>query len=306
MRPVDNDSEYAKNKVHGLTIAIIGVGLIGGSLALALKKKYPYYSILGIDHSIDTLQTSLEQRVIDLAMPLEQAVSQADILILCVPVGQTGMVLQACQPWLQAKTLITDVGSTKLSVINSARNILGKKISQFIPAHPIAGSEQHGIKAARANLFEHRKTILCPLVEHRPEDLQQIQSLWETIGAKCYLLSPEQHDAIFAAVSHLPHLLAYTYMAQIAHSDDMHIKLELAGSGFRDFTRIAGSSSEIWTDIFFSNHSALLREIDAWQLLLAKVKSMIEHNQTNSLQHVLNEAAHLRQTWHDTDDSFND
>ena len=300
-RPLQNCSEQKKGQAHDLAIAIIGLGLIGGSLALALKRNYPRYHILGIDRSIDTLQTALEHHVIDRALPLEQAVPQADILILCVPVGQIDSVLQTCQPYLQDHTLITDVGSTKLSVINAARKTLGTKISQFIPAHPIAGSEQHGINAAQANLFEHKKTILCPLTENRHEDLQKIQSLWEALGADCHLLSAEQHDAIFAAVSHLPHLLAYTYMAQIAHSDDMHIKLELAGSGFRDFTRIAGSSSEIWADIFFNNRPALLREIDAWQLLLAKVKSMIEHNQTDTLRHVLDEAANLRQTWQEID-----
>lgn len=314
MSPLNNDSDCAapqqqaqncnvsqQTQTHKLTIAIIGLGLIGGSLALALKQKHSHCQILGIDQSTETLQTALERHIIDQAPPLDQAIPQADIVLICVPVGQIDRVLRSCEPSLLAHTLITDVGSTKLSVINAARDALGAKISQFIPAHPIAGSEQHGINAAQANLFEHKKTILCPLAENNPENLQKIQLLWETIGADCHLLTPEQHDAIFAAVSHLPHLLAYTYMAQIAHSDDMRLKLELAGSGFRDFTRIAGSSSAIWSDIFFNNRSALLRELDTWQLLLANVKSMLEHQQTDTLRHVLDEAAALRQTWQKLD-----
>lgn len=279
------------------TIAIVGIGLIGGSLALALKKYSSLYHILGVDHSSRALQTALERQAIDSTATLEEASHQADILIIATPISQTDAVLRTCLPKLKRNALISDVGSTKLNVSTSARSILGSKIAQFIPAHPIAGREYHGIDAAQPDLFVNKKTIICPLPENRPEDLQKLQALWEAAGARCHLLSSEQHDAIFAATSHLPHLLAYAYMAHIANTDDMHIKLDLAGSGFRDFTRIAASCPEIWADIFSSNRSALLREFDTLQLLFAKIKSMIEHNQTDTLINVLREAAQTRRTW---------
>ena len=279
------------------TLAVVGLGLIGASLALALKKAGIVDHLLGVDSAEKVCHQALQRSVVDGVVTLEQAAAQADILILCVPVAKTEQVLRDCLPHLRPQTIVSDTGSTKENVVMAAKAVLGERVVQFIPAHPIAGREQNGLDAALADLFQGKKVMLCPLQENRQEDVHLVHAIWSSVGSQCYALSALQHDAIFAANSHLPHLLAYALVAQISNAEDAQIKLDFAGSGFRDFTRIAGSSAEIWRDICLGNRTALLEELSTYQTILAQLKNMIEQNQDETLHRFFQRASATRLAW---------
>lgn len=279
------------------TLAIVGLGLIGGSLALALKKAGCVQRILGVDKAVEVGEQALALGIVDAVVTVEEAAAQADVMVMCVPVAKIVQLLEQCAAHLRPHTLVSDVGSTKLDIIQGVKQVLGERAVQFIPAHPIAGSEQHGLHAAMAHLFTDKKVVLCPLSENRSEDVLLIEAMWQSTGAHCYRLAALQHDAVFATVSHLPHLLAYALMAQVMNAEDAQIKLDFAGSGFRDFTRIAASSAEVWRDICLSNRTALLQEIAHYQGILEKLKFMIENNQAEALTRVFSRAAAIRANW---------
>lgn len=258
-------------------LLLIGTGLIGGSCALALKAAGGVRQISGYERDEAALAAALSRGIIDTAAPdLAQAVRAADCILLAVPVAQIAPLLSEIAPQLQAHTLITDVGSIKGEVVAAARAALGEKVAQFIPAHPIAGREQSGPQAAEATLFQGRRTLLCPLPENRPADLETIASLWQACGAQTLQLEAQSHDAIFAAVSHLPHLLAFALMTEVAQRADAATLLDLAGSGFKDSTRLAASSPEMWRDICFANREALLAELDAYGAQLAQLRTLLD------------------------------
>ncbi len=283
--------------LHFSRVVIVGVGLIGGSLARALKRAGVVGEVVGVGRSPASLERALALGVIDRAAPLEQAAQGASMIVLCAPVAQTFALLHALEPHLQPGTIVTDAGSTKSDVIMAAKTALGDKVAQFVPAHPIAGRELNGVEAALDDLYDGKKVVLCPLQENSRADVAAVRAMWETAGGVCEIMSAVQHDAVFAAVSHLPHLLSYALVAQVANAEDAALKLACAGGGFRDFTRIAASSPEMWRDICLANREALLRELNTYQSVLAHLKSQIEAGNGDALERVFARASQARLQW---------
>ncbi len=258
-------------------VVIFGVGLIGGSFALALDRFNGARTIVGVGRSAASLQRALQLGVIDeIATDARAAVRDADLVMVAAPVAQTEAILAAIQPALGLRTVVTDAGSTKCDVVAAARRALGGKFPQFVPAHPIAGKEQSGVDAAEAGLYDGRRCILTPLSETAGHCVDTVREMWERCGAVVSAMAPEQHDGVFAAVSHLPHVLSFALVAAIAKEPDAALKLAHAGGGFRDFTRIAASSPEMWRDICLANRGAILRELDAYEAELALLRGLIE------------------------------
>jgi prephenate dehydrogenase len=282
-------------------VAIVGVGLIGGSLAAAMKAQQLCTQIVGIGRSQATLDEALALGLIDSASTDLAFVSGCDLVVLCAPVAQTQAVLAALKPHLGANTIITDAGSTKQDVVLAAKTVFGEDhmglIANFIPAHPIAGKEQHGPAAAQADLYVGKRVVITPLAENETEHVAAVQALWQAVGAVVTQMSPLRHDTIFAAVSHLPHLLAYALVAQIANSEDGDVKLGYAGGGFRDFTRIAASSPEMWRDIFAANKTAVLKDLRAYQAMLGHIETLLVTDNHSSLEKLITKAATVRQDW---------
>ncbi len=257
-------------------LVIIGVGLIGGSFSLALREAGLVREIVGVGRSLENLSAALGTYVIDSSsQDAAQAVPGADLVLLAVPVGQMGEIMAAIAPHLGPNTVISDVGSTKQDVAALARQHLGEHFVRFVPGHPIAGSESSGVKAARGDLFRERNVVLTPLAETDPAAKALLTRLWEACGANVTEMTPQQHDAVFAAVSHLPHLLAFALVDYIANQANADQLFSFAASGFRDFTRIAGSSPEMWRDICLANRDALLQQIDGYEQELARIKAFI-------------------------------
>ena len=280
-----------------LTLGIVGVGLIGASIGLAHKEAKTFSRILGVGRSQTNLDQALKMGSIDQAVSLEECAKQADVIVVCVPVAQTFSILHAIESHIKANTLITDAGSTKSDVIMAAKTALGDKVAQFIPAHPIAGGAQHGAEFAQVNLYQGKEVILCPLQENNPQAVQLIDDFWQATGAITTRMSSLQHDAIFASISHLPHILSYALMLQVANSDDAAMKLDHAGAGFRDFTRIAASSPEMWRDICLANKTAILRELDNYLSLTEKMREMIAKEDGDALLKAFTRASAERQKW---------
>ncbi len=281
--------------------AIIGVGLIGGSLAAAMKAQQLCPHIVGIGRSQATLDEALTLGLIDSASTDMAAIKTCDLVVLCAPVAQTQALLAAMKPHLGANTLITDTGSTKQDVVAAAKAVFGDDhmgmIANFIPAHPIAGKAQHGPAAAQADLYVDKRVVMTPLTENKSEHVAAVQALWQAVGAVVTHMSPLRHDTIFAAVSHLPHLLAYALVAQIANSEDAATKLGYAGGGFRDFTRIAASNPEMWRDIFAANKTAVLTDLRAYQAMLGHIETLLVTDNHTGLEKLIAKAATVRQDW---------
>jgi prephenate dehydrogenase len=279
-------------------IAIFGVGLIGGSFALALKKAGAVEQLVGVGRHLTTLQRAQELGVIDvIATSVADAVTGADLILIAAPVAQTGAILASIAPHLQAGTIVTDAGSTKSDVVAAARAALGDKIAQFVPGHPIAGREQNGPEAALAELYVGKKVVLAPLPENAEQDIARVAAAWQQCGALIHRLSAQQHDAIFAAVSHLPHMLAYALVDDIANKPHAASLFQYAASGFRDFTRIAGSSPEMWRDISLANQSALLSELDAYLLQLTRLRGLLATGDGPALEAIYSNAQQARHSW---------
>lgn len=282
-------------------VAIVGVGLIGGSLAAAMKDQGLAAHIVGIGRSQASLDEALSLGLIDAASIDIAAVAGCDLVVLCAPVAQTQPLLVAMKPFLAPDVIITDAGSTKQDVVVSAKIALGGEhtdlIAQFVPAHPIAGKAQHGPAAADAALYQGKRVVLTPLAENKPECVAKVQALWRAVGAQVSVMSPVQHDAVFSAVSHLPHLLAYALVAQISNSEDAATKLGYAGGGFRDFTRIAASSPEMWRDIFAANKAAVLQDLRDYQRMLGRIERLLVTDDHATLEKVIAQAAAVRQDW---------
>ena len=277
------------------TVTVIGVGLIGASLGLALKKAGVVNKVLGVGRSSANLDQALKMGAIDAVVDLVEAVKQSDVIVLCIPVAQMRVVFEVIEPHLESRTMITDAGSTKGDVILAAKEVLGKKACQFVPAHPIAGGAQHGASAAKADLFQGKQTILCPLQENSTQDTDLIEGFWRSIGSVVKKISNVQHDAIYAAVSHLPHILSYALMASVVNSEDAEQKLRHVGAGFKDFTRIAASSPEMWRDICLGNRTAVLKELDQYLLIVNHMRKLISENDGAGLEKLFDKASKARQ-----------
>lgn len=279
-------------------IVIFGVGLIGGSVALALKKSGCTAQVVGVGRSIKSLQTAVDLGVIDLASSkVNDALKDADIVLIAAPVAQTPAILAAIKPHLSANTVITDAGSTKSDVLNCAQDILGAQFNQFVGGHPIAGAEKSGVTAATADLYRNKNVVLTPTTATNPEAVQRVRELWQTCGANVSEMPAETHDGIFAAVSHLPHLLAFALVDEVASRPNAEQLFGFAASGFRDFTRIAGSHPEMWRDISLANKTALLNEISAYQNELSDLKQMLQNEDGKALHALFERASLARNGW---------
>lgn len=279
-------------------LVIFGVGLIGGSVALALKKAGNSPQIVGVGRTEESLKTALELGVIDIATSsIEDALQNADLVLIATPVAQTPAILKSIKPYLSSKTIITDAGSTKGDVLYCAKEILGELSSQFIGGHPIAGAEKSGVTAAIATLYENKNIVLTPTADTSKQAIEMVTQLWQTCAAKVSIMSADTHDNIFAAVSHLPHLLAFALVDNIAARPNAEQLFSFAASGFRDFTRIAGSHPEMWRDISLANKDALLIELDAYETQLSSIKKMLQHGDGASLQTLFERASVARNAW---------
>ena len=283
------------------TLAIIGPGLIGGSFSLALKQAGAVRTVLGVGRNPARLTVARELGLIDQAVDWAEA-GQADCILLALPVGETEAVLKQLAPHLKAGTIVTDAGSTKVKVIAAARAALGARVADFVPGHPIAGSEQSGPGAARADLYQGKKVVLTPQADTCPAALATVQALWEAAGAQVELLEADLHDRVFAAVSHLPHLAAFALVDELAQRADGDIFFRFAASGFRDFTRIAGSSPEMWRDIALANREALLTELDAYVAALQSLREVVAGEDADALLTLFSRARNAREHWIKTQD----
>lgn len=279
-------------------VVIFGVGLIGGSFALALKKQAAVKQIVGVGRNASTLERAFNLSIIDvIGTNLADALDGADLVLIAAPVAQTESILRSIYPHLQTQTIVTDAGSTKGDVIAAARRALAEKIAQFVPAHPIAGRESNGPDAAIADLYQGKKLVITPLPENSPAALNLVANVWQRCGAVPHFLNPTQHDHIFAAVSHLPHVLAYALVNQITEQPEADLRFQYAASGFRDFTRIAGSSPEMWRDISLANRDALQNELAHYQAQLQRISTALQQGDGDQLLTIFSQAQAARQRW---------
>ncbi len=279
-------------------LVIFGVGLIGGSVALALKKQANAPLCVGVGRNQASLDQALALNIIDEATTdIAAALSDAGMVLIAAPVAQTKKILQSIQPHLNRKTIVTDAGSTKTDVLAIAKEVLAEQAKQFIGGHPIAGAEKSGPTAAMDDLYIGKNVVLTPSPDNNPDDIQQVCQLWLDCGAKVIEMTAEKHDGIFAAVSHLPHLLAFALVEDMASRDNADELFQFAASGFRDFTRIAGSSPEVWRDISLANKVALLDEITTYEQALAKLKQTLAAEDSDKLQASFERASKARNDW---------
>jgi prephenate dehydrogenase len=279
-------------------IVIFGVGLIGGSVALALKKQPHSPQITGVGRSGQSLQEALQLGLIDtVETDISKALQGADLVLIATPVAQTPLILRAIYPHLSHATVITDAGSTKSDVMAYAKAELGDKVGQFVGGHPIAGAEKSGPSAAMADLYLGKNVILTPNAATQADALAKVTSLWQQCGAIVSSMTAQEHDSVFAAVSHLPHLLAFALVEDLAKRDNAELLFKFAASGFRDFTRIAGSHPEMWRDIALANKDALLRELNTYQQAVSEMTSLLEQGDGEALQALFDHASRARNDW---------
>lgn len=279
-------------------VVIFGVGLIGGSYALALKAAGQVDEVVGFGRSLATLTQALDLGIIDrVGANAGQEVADADLVLIATPVGQMPEIMARIAPYLGPETVVTDGGSTKSDVASVARSAFGERVGQFVPAHPIAGAENSGAAAARADLYREKKVVLTPLPENPVLNVARVRSAWEWCGALIHELQPEEHDRIFAAVSHLPHLLSFALVHDLALRDNRDLLFSFAASGFRDFTRIAASHPEMWRDICLANRSALLEELDRYREQLDELHDILLRGDGVALEKTFDIARTARRDW---------
>jgi len=279
-------------------IVIFGVGLIGGSFALALRKAGVVGEVVGFGRTAGNLKQARELGIIDrIGQEIATEVADADLVLLATPVGQMAGLMASIAPHLGAHTLITDGGSTKSDVVRDAYAKLGSKAAQFVPAHPIAGAELSGAIAAGADLYAGKKVIITPLPENSAHSVARVQAAWQSCGAIVHKLTHAEHDAVFAAVSHLPHLLSFALVHDLAQRENRDLLLSFAASGFRDFTRIAASSPEMWRDICMANREALLKELQIYIAELNRMSDALAAGDAANLEKTFHAARELRAGW---------
>ena len=276
-------------------LAIIGVGLIGGSLARALRRKRACGQVVGYGRDIENLKKAVALGVIDeYSLTVASAVKEANMVVLATPLATTEPLLRSMRGYFRDDVIITDVGSAKGSVVEAARATLDKLLPRFVPGHPIAGKEQSGMEASTADMFEAHRVILTPLPETAVNALDTVTRMWEMCGAEVIQLDVEQHDEILAATSHLPHLLAYALVDCLAGMRERDEIFRFAAGGFADFTRIASSHPQMWHDICFANRNQLLRVLDIFGGHLGNIRTAIENNDSNELLQIFTRAKETR------------
>jgi prephenate dehydrogenase len=279
-------------------VAIVGVGLIGGSLALALRRAAAVSTIVAADRDRQALERASALGVIDHAADsISEAARGADLVVIALPVRAVGGALHDVGLALEPHAVVTDVGSTKGEVVRIARDELRQRFARFVPGHPIAGRETSGVEAAPADLYRGARVVLTPQPETDADAVDTVRSAWEAAGARVTQLAADVHDRIFAAVSHLPHILSFALVSEIADRPDAAELLGFAAGGFRDFTRIAASSPEMWRDISLQNRGALLAELDRYEARLAVFRALIEKGDGPALERLMAEARTARHAW---------
>lgn len=276
-------------------LCIIGVGLIGSSLSLALKKAGIVDRVSGCGRSEENLRKGIQLGVLDdYNLSMQDVVKGADMVVLAVPLGAMRSVFEGIKPGISENTIITDVGSAKASVVRDARAVLGKHACQFVAGHPIAGTEQSGVEAGFATLFENRKIILTPEADTVKNAVDMVSGMWKAIGAEVELMGVEHHDRILAATSHLPHMLAFSLVSHLSKMSDQDEIFSYAAGGFRDFTRIAASDPVMWRDVCLANGEALVELIEGYSLELDEIKQAIQKQDADKLFELFRDAKHTR------------
>jgi len=279
-------------------LGLIGCGLMGGSFALALKRAGLVKRVVGYSKSPTTTDRARQMGVIDVEAPSALlAVSGADIVLVAVPVSASEATFKSIKHMVTADMLIMDVGSTKGDVVIAAERGLREQLGSFVPAHPIAGKELAGVEHADADLYQGKQVILTPISRTLGKQITQAVEVWTALGSKVVQMSPESHDAAFAAVSHLPHLLAFALMNAIAGQPRGKEFLSLAGPGFRDFTRIAASDPKVWRDILLANRDELLLQSRAFQAQLLAFETLMSSGDTQALETLIDQASASRAQW---------
>ncbi len=279
-------------------LGVIGCGLMGGSFALALKRAGLVKRVIGYSKSPSTTEKAKKLGVIDMAAESALlAVSGSDIVLIAVPVSATEATFKAIRHLVEPGVLFMDVGSTKRDVIDAARRVLKERVASFVPAHPIAGKEVAGIGHADASLYTNRQVILTPITQTSPDLVQKATDVWAAIGSQVLRMTPENHDAAFAAVSHLPHMLAFAYFNSVARQPAGKDFLSLAGPGFRDFTRIAASDPTVWRDILVSNREELLKQSMRFRHTLDAMEHVIKSGNIEALEDLIRGASDARSAW---------
>ena len=279
-------------------LGLIGCGMMGGSFALALKRAGLVKRVVGYSKSPSTTERARQLGVIDVEAPSALlAVSGADLVLLAVPVSATEATFKAIRHLVRGDVLIVDVGSTKREVIDAARRVLKDQVGVFVPAHPIAGKELAGVEHADPELYHGRQVILTPIERTLTAQLDKAHKLWTALGCHVKQMSPEAHDAAYAAVSHLPHLVAFALMNGISSQQQAEDFLSLAGPGFRDFTRIAASDPVVWRDILMSNREELLAQSRLFQRALHALETAINADNPDALEALIDQASSARAHW---------
>jgi len=278
-------------------LAVVGVGLIGGSFAAALRRAGAVDQVLGVGRSPASLERAVALGLVDEAVDAAEAARRADLVLLSTPVGGLGAVLAQMRVHLRPGCVLTDAGSTKVEVVRAAREALGERIGCFVPGHPIAGAERTGPEASDPGLYQGRTVVLSPLPENSAQACERVRAAWQACGATVLDLDAETHDRVLGSVSHMPHFLAAVYMAQVAAAPDAGSRFALAGTGFRDFTRIAAGSPEMWRDIFLSNRAAMLAELADLRAVLDGAEEALRQRDGAALEQMLERAAQARRNW---------
>jgi prephenate dehydrogenase len=279
-------------------LGVIGTGLMGGSFALALKRAGLVQRVIGYSKSPSTTERAKKLGVIDdAAESALLAVSGSDIVLIAVPVAATEATFKAIRHLVEPGCLFMDVGSTKRDVVDAARRVLKERVASFVPAHPIAGKEAGGVQHADAALYQGRQVILTPLSSTDPALVQKAADVWSAIGCQVLKMTPDDHDAAFAAVSHLPHLLAFAYFSAIARQPAGADYLTLAGPGFRDFTRIAASDPAVWRDILMANREEVLKQSLRFRHTLDAIEHVMRSGNGEALEDLIRQSADARANW---------
>jgi prephenate dehydrogenase len=280
-------------------LLIFGVGLIGGSVALKAREQKLFSEIVGVSRAGGTdLNYLVETNMLDyVSSNISKDISSADMILIATPVAQINSILKTIYPHLSETTIITDVGSTKLNVLNEAKLNLKDKYNQFIGSHPIAGSEKNGAKAAELDLFKNKNIIITEENLSSTDDLKKLTSFWSSLGGIVSKMTAEDHDQIFSTVSHLPHLLAFNLVNLINKKKNKEVLLNFAASGFRDFSRIAASSPEMWRDICLANKESILQDLILFEKEINELKSFLELNDEDNLEKYLKNASTTRKDW---------
>lgn len=279
-------------------LGVIGCGLIGGSFALAMKKAKLVKKVVGYSKSPSTTEQAKKLGVIDRsAESALMAVAGSDIVLLAVPVSATEATFKAIRHLMKPEVLFMDVGSTKGDVVDAAQRTLGELGASFVPAHPIAGKETGGVQHADATLFQGKHVILTPQPHTLESHVQRATDIWSALGSQVLKMTPENHDQAFAAVSHLPHLLAFAYFQSVASQADGRDYLSLAGSGFRDFTRIAASEPAVWRDILMANAAEVLVQSQRFRQALDRLEALIKSGDTLALEARIRQISEGRAQW---------